>query len=300
MSLFHFVARMSLKARTTALQTEKPATSCLQEDFEAGQRYECDKSFSLAITSYEATARRGHVKAQVRLAWLYWLTGKGCPSEEAKAVVWFQRAALNDDAMAQLCLGAFFENGRGGLVRDATTAATWYRLAATRAHCPVAQNSLAMLYLRGQGVKQSDAMAARLLGHAAKSGFAAAQHNLADLFARGRGVERDAAAAFKWYLCAARQGYAVSQVSVALCFTQGAGCCVDKQSAVHWYRKAAEQGLKEAQERMAKCYEQGFGVCIDHEEAERWRQEVLSSTRTLESDASEDLFEYLKKRNGYN
>lgn len=265
------------------------ASSSTQADFEAGQRYERDQNLSLAQSSYEAAARHGHVKAQVRLAWLYWLMG-----EEAKALVWFQRAALGDDPTAQLCLGAFHEHGRGGLERDATTAATWYRLAAIRSHCPAAQNGLAVLYLRGQGVKQSNAMAVRLLLLAARSGFAAAQHNLADLYARGQGVERDSATAFKWYLRAARQGHVVSQMSVAQCFVQGRGCCVDKQAAVHWYRKAAEQGLKEAQERMAKCYEQGIGVCVDAEEARRWRQQV-PSTCTLESNDFENVFQYVKR-----
>jgi hypothetical protein len=69
----------------------------------------------------------------------------------------------------------------------------------------VAQYNLALLYLDGHGVPQSDAEAVNWFRRAAEQDNTLAQHNLGAMYGSGQGVKRDYVQAYKWLnLCAAK------------------------------------------------------------------------------------------------
>ena len=64
-----------------------------------------------------------------------------------------------------------------------------------------------MLYLRGEGVPQDHALAAKWFKAAADQGAASAAYNLATLYEYGRGVEMSHVRAVELFKQAARQGH---------------------------------------------------------------------------------------------
>ena len=62
-------------------------------------------------------------------------------------------------AAAQFELACSYDRGKGGVRKSYTEAARWYTKAAAGGHCG-ALNRLAYFYMKGKGVKSSDAQAA--------------------------------------------------------------------------------------------------------------------------------------------
>jgi TPR repeat protein len=98
--------------------------------------------------------------------------------------------AAAGDAEAQYLLGLLNDEGCG-VPADATTAAHWYRLAATQG-VAAAQNNLGLLFHSGRGVPRSFEKAIDLFTAAAANGFAGANTNLGVMHVFGQGVPRDA------------------------------------------------------------------------------------------------------------
>jgi len=80
---------------------------------------------------------------------------------------------------------------------------------------PLAQYWLGMMHLRGQGVSQDDAEAARFFTESAKQGLPNAQMRLAELYVEGRGVTRDFQAAYAWYAVADNIGHKKAAAALA-------------------------------------------------------------------------------------
>ena len=110
-------------------------------------------------------------------------------------------------------LGVWYEKGQHRLVRDAGTAAEWYRVSAD------AGNALAM-------------------------------HNLGDLYRKGLGVQTDAEQAFDWYQRAALAGHAIGYEDMGDCYLKGIGVPADTAKALIMYRKAADMGRKTAAQKL--------------------------------------------------
>lgn len=72
---------------------------------------------------------------------------------------------------------------------------------------PLAQYWLGMMHLRGQGVSQDDAEAAKFFSDSARQGLPNAQMRLAELYTEGRGVAQDYQAAYAWYAVADKIGH---------------------------------------------------------------------------------------------
>ena len=123
-----------------------------------------------------------------------------------------------------------------------------------------AQNSLALCFYHGDGVKADYQKAVYWYTKAAEQGQALAQCNLGSCFYHGEGVAKDPKKAVYWFTKAAEQGEALAQYNLGSCFCHGEGVAKDYQKAVYWYTKAAEQGEALAQYNLGFCYEHGYGV----------------------------------------
>ena len=93
------------------------------------------------------------------------------------------------------------------------------------------QNTLGILYARGQGVAVDHVEAVRWFRKAAEQGYATAQHNLGSAYFRGRGVPADDAEALKWFRKAAAQGHAASQHNLGFAYFTGKGVPADNGEA---------------------------------------------------------------------
>ena len=84
-------------------------------------------------------------------------------------------------------------------------AVNWYRKAADSGNA-LAENNLADLYLRGEGVPQDDATAFRLFQQAAAQGQTSARIKLGYMYSAGRGTAKDPVTAYSWITAAANAG----------------------------------------------------------------------------------------------
>lgn len=185
------------------------------------------------IESLRDQAEKGSPQAQAELGWAY-DNGIGVPRDQAEAVKWYQKAAMQDHRIAQYNLATSYCFGHG-VPRDYVEAVKWYQKAADQGHMN-AMNSLAARYELGEGIQKDMDKALELYRKAADLGSYSAQYNL------------------------------------GLCYEYSKGVTQDWDEAARWYCKAAEQGHAKAQKKIAELYRKGLGVPMDEAEADRWQK----------------------------
>jgi hypothetical protein len=186
----------------------------------------------------------------------------------AKAVELYRKASDAGSPFAQNNLARLLHRGEG-VSKDEVEAVKWFRKAAEQG-LPVAQFNLAGMYTRGQGVRKDHQEAAGWYRKAAEQGYTLAQVTLARMYASGRGVPKDDKQAAAWYRKAAEQGHASAQDYLGYIYASGRGVAKDDSQAVSWFRKAAEQGLASAQTNIGLMYESGRGVPQNYQESAEW------------------------------
>jgi uncharacterized protein len=105
---------------------------------------------------------------------------------------------------------------------------------------------------------------------AAAQGYAKAQDHLAFMYAKGDGVNRDDVAAFQWLQKAASQADLVAERQLGAHYAMGVGVPQDYVESALWFRKAAEQGDYRSQQLLAAMYAEGKGVRRDSVMAYAW------------------------------
>jgi TPR repeat protein len=133
-----------------------------------------------------------------------------------------------------------------------------------------ARTIVALHYLHGEGVPQSDTAAARWIVLAAAQGQPLAQYVLGTLYQQGSGVTRDPHAAFRWFQAAARQGNRRAMHNLAIAYIEGAGVAKDASKAAQWFASAARLGYGDSQFDLAVLYERGEGVPQSLAKAYQW------------------------------
>lgn len=111
-----------------------------------------------AVSYYERAAEAGVGDAQYAMAQLYANGAGNKPKDDAEARRWLARAARQGFDTAQLDLGTWLVEGRGGN-RDREAGFAWLRRAAMGGNI-AAQNRVAKLYMQGLGVEPSSIDAA--------------------------------------------------------------------------------------------------------------------------------------------
>ncbi|MDE0635746.1 MAG: tetratricopeptide repeat-containing serine protease family protein [Candidatus Poribacteria bacterium] len=193
----------------------------------------------------------------------------------------FESRAMEDDPVAQFCLGfmyknhskiaamdrSFTETAREAICRKETK--KWYTKAADQGYLP-AQNDLGVMYV--SFYEESDRenfqeleMAKEWFQKAAGQDYPPAQFNLGIIT-----EHENAVFALEWYTKAAEQEYPPAQDHLGSLYYHGDSVEQNPISAVKWFRAAAEQGYPPAQHNLGICYEKGFGVNKNLEHAFRW------------------------------
>lgn len=134
----------------------------------------------------------------------------------------------------------------------------------------VAQERLAHMYERGNGVPKDLAMAAKYFQKAAAGGDATAAAHLGRFYRLGLGLPKNGVEASRWSIKGASQGNAVAEANLGYMALEGMGGPVDAGGAAGWFKRSADQGDASAMLALGGLYEQGKGVPKDLLLARKW------------------------------
>jgi len=112
--------------------------------------------------------------------------------------------AERGEAEALFLMGTAYAEGLG-VESDPAEAVVWYRRAADQENV-LAQHNLGNVYFSGEGVAQNDSLAVAWWLKAANQGDAIPALRLGAMYEEGRGVARDLAEAMRWYRESASRG----------------------------------------------------------------------------------------------
>lgn len=115
--------------------------------------------------------------------------GQGLPRDDSEAVMWYERAAKANNAVALYNLAVMLDRG-AGVAQDWSRAAVLYEKAA-KAGMPAALINLGVLHENGTGVPKNPRRAIELYSRAAEMQQLMGLTNLAVMYQYGREVERD-------------------------------------------------------------------------------------------------------------
>jgi TPR repeat protein len=203
-------------------------------------------------------------------------------NDDAKALLWFRKAADQGNANAQLNLGTMYLTGRG-VPKDDAMALSWFRKAAEQGIAS-AQFQVGNSYLLGRGVARDEAMAMTWFRKAAELNDAWAEFQLGNMYRDGRGQPRDFPQAVICFQKAAAQGISGAELVLGVMYLRGEGVTPDPQAAMSWFQKAAGHEVlandpnaaplnvvkAQAQFMVAAMYEEGVGVPKDITQAISW------------------------------
>ena len=152
--------------------------------------------------------------------------------------------------------------------------------------------SIGMLYVRGQGVPQDYAEAAKWIQQAADKGHAEAQTTIGAMFLLAKGEPQNDAQAAEWFRKAAEQGFPAAQFALGSLLSEGRGVPKSDAEAAIWWRRAAEKGDAAAQVNLGAAYQLGNGVPVDFSESYFWYK--VGSTQENNGVTPQNLAELLK------
>ncbi len=181
-------------------------------------------------------------------------------AEEIAPVV---RAAERGSAASQVLLAVAYLNGDGGLAKDPSAAARWFKAAALQGNAD-AEEKLGDLYAQGLGVERNPRLAADWCEKAANRGIVSAQLKLGKIYLDGRGVAKDSGKARYWIERAAIEGNAEAQFLLGKMYHVGSDIEANQGIARSWLEKAEHQGYESAVsllrliERIAYLLEEGW------------------------------------------
>jgi TPR repeat protein len=164
------------------------------------------KDVNGAYALLEAAAEAGNILAQFNFAQLIVDREPG-DAGMAKAVSYYERAAAGGLADAQYAMSQIFANGAGGRKRDDVEARRWLELAA-RQGFDTAELDLGTWMVEGRGGPRDRKAGFNWLRRAALAGNVAAQNRVAKLYMKGLGTDPDELMAAAWYIVARRAGLA--------------------------------------------------------------------------------------------
>lgn len=162
------------------------------------------RDVNAAYALLEAAAQAGNVLAQFNLAQLIVDREPGTAGMK-KAIAYYRQAAAAGLADAQYAMAQIFANGAGGETRDDVKARRWLERAA-RQGFDTAEVDLGTWLVEGRGGKQNRKAGFSWLRRAALGGNVAAQNRVAKLYMQGLGTDPDNLMAAAWYILARRGG----------------------------------------------------------------------------------------------
>jgi TPR repeat protein len=185
-------ARAARQALAGPRQPAAPAQVSASEAYNKGEAAFGARDYDQAMHWYQIAAQDGDANAELGIGGLYFF-GEGVTLDYAEAMHWYRLAGDQGLAPAQYAVGSLYEHGQG-VAQDYGEAMRWYRLAAAQGYAKAIVN-IGSLYFFGHGVTQNYGEAARQYKIAADQQNADGEYNLGILYARGLGVAQNMATA---------------------------------------------------------------------------------------------------------
>ena len=107
----------------------------------------------------------------------------------------------------------------------------------------------------------------------AKKGNTDAQYNIAVMYIRGDGLKRSNKLALYWLKKASKEEHSLSQFTLGRIYFEGIIVQKNYQKSLKWYKKAAMNGHKKAQNNLGLMYFHGVGVKKNVRKAFYWSLE---------------------------
>ncbi|MDH6231118.1 TPR repeat protein [Mesorhizobium soli] len=162
------------------------------------------KDRKAAYALMQSAAEAGNQLAQFNYAQMLIEVNPGDKGLE-KAAVYYERAAQSGLADAQYAMSQIYANGVGGKNKDDVEARRWLLLAA-RQGFDTAELDLGTWLVQGRGGPKDEKGGFAWMMQAAAGGNVAAQNRLAKLYMNGLGTDPDLISAAAWYIVARRAG----------------------------------------------------------------------------------------------
>jgi TPR repeat protein len=163
-----------------------------------------EKDEDQAFALMEDAANAGNLLAQFNFAQMLVDRMPG-PGGLRRAVGFYEQAARGGLPDAQYAMAQVYANGAGGRERDDEAARRWLMRAA-RQNYDTAQLELGTWLVQGRGGEIDEEAGFSWLKRAAESGNVAASNRLAKLYRAGVGTEANSVTAAAWYILARRAG----------------------------------------------------------------------------------------------
>lgn len=162
------------------------------------------KNADAALQLMKVSADAGNTLAQFNLAQMYVERDRG-PEGFAKALPYYERAAATGLPDAQYAMAQIFASGIAGKKRDPAEARRYLTLAAKQGF-DTAQLDLGTWLVEGRGGPRDGKAGFVWLKQAAEGGNVAAMNRLAKLYMNGIGTDPNSIDAAAWYFLARRAG----------------------------------------------------------------------------------------------
>lgn len=233
---------------------------------------------------FQKAAKENNPVAEYNLGLLY-LNGRGVQKNIDIATNWLRRAAGHGYVDAQFDLSQIEIKQK-----NYADAAVLLQSAADAGHIISAYN-LGVMYAEGQGVPRNDKMAVQYFERAAKSNFAKAQHNLGKMYWHGTGVSKDPDKARTLFLAAMKEGDLDATATIAEMHRMGAGFPVDLKKSASLYEMSAKQGHAHSQFMIGLLYGKGEGVIKNEQTMCYWLEQSSERGKTEAANAKKRLCE---------
>lgn len=258
----------TVKEEPVVIEEPKDEASMLARGKDSFMHCKYDDAFKYLSQA----ADLGNQEAKYYVARCYY-NGYSVDEDNATAVKMLKSLTTAGYLPANYHLGLAYENGKGGLVKNKTTAQTHYKKAfpeikrlAEMGDANM-QFCLGVCYEFGCGTAKDEEKAVKWYRKAAEQGSAFAQYNLGGCYYNGQGVLPDYYEGVKWWRKAAEQGYDHAQYCMGYAYENGKGVSTDYKEAMKWYKMAAEQGNIDAMCGLGYMYNNGRGVSRDYQMA---------------------------------
>lgn len=240
--------------------------------------FEGQKNWTKAFDQMLMAAEGGNSEAQFRVA-NYYLDGRGTPSDRAKAIEWWERAAVSGNDSAAIHLAEAYSLWSN--YRDVNKAKRWIVEAAKHK----SKETLLLLGDCSQSIDMRQAM--DYYSEAVDSGVAEAALRISNIlispwaFDGTQNEFVDTLKSISWCKTSAEMGCAEAQYVYSQCFATNKYGMFDKEKEQYWYVKSAENGYAEAQYLIAQMYWKGeYFFQKDYEKSLYWLQRAAANGYT--------------------
>jgi hypothetical protein len=221
---------------------------------------------------YQKAAAQNQPLAQLQLGRMI-QNGQGGGQSDDEALAWFLKAAHQGVAAAEDEAARIYVNGQGTTPVNLPEALKLFTQATDQGYVP-SYSEIGLMYLHGEGTPVNAAKALTYFSLGSDAGDPVCQEKLGWRYYNGEGVPKEFPTAAKWFRLAGDAGQTQAQAQLAFMYVNGTGVEQSDRAAFDWYEQAASSGDPEAAKNLGIFYMQGKGTSPSMDRAKHWFQEA--------------------------